>query len=220
MPMFRWIRYLVILFIIPIVLMLIYAIPFVHPISTLMIKDVILFNNYDRQWVDYEDISPHLINAVIVSEDGQYCQHNGVDWSALRGVINGGANRGASTIAMQTVKNLYLWPSRSVVRKAIELPYAMAADFIWSKKRMIEIYLNIAQWGPSIYGIEAAAKHHFKTSAKKLTRRQAAFLATSLPNPIARTPAKPSKGLIALARLNQRRTFSATNYLKCVKNEK
>jgi monofunctional glycosyltransferase len=215
--MFRYIRYVLISLITPIVLMLIYAIPFVHPISTLMLKDLVLFKGYDRQWVYYENISPVLINSVIISEDGQYCQHDGVDWSALHHVVRGGANRGASTIAMQTVKNLFLWPSRSVVRKVIELPYALAADLVWSKKRMIEIYLNIAEWGPGIYGIEAAARHHFKTTAQKLTSRQAAFLAISLPNPILRKPAKPSKGLTALARLNQRRTLIAENYLKCVK---
>ncbi|MGL4489907.1 MAG: monofunctional biosynthetic peptidoglycan transglycosylase [Rhizobiaceae bacterium] len=214
------IRYGMILALLPVALMLIYAIPVIQPVSTLMLKDLVTFKGYDRQWVYIEDISPVLIHSVMMSEDGQFCTHSGVDWKAVNQVIDdameGEPSRGASTIPMQSVKNLYLWSSRSVIRKAIELPYALVADLIWSKKRMMEIYLNIAEWGPGIYGIEAAAQYHFKTSAKKLTARQASLLAVSLPNPILRNPAKPSRGLNRLAKVNERRAAQAGGYVECV----
>ena len=216
----KLIRYGLLLAAAPVVLMVIYILPVVHPVSTLMLKDLVTLKGYDRQWVSIDDIAPVLIHSVMMSEDGQYCAHSGVDWNALNQVIDdamdGEGSRGASTIPMQTVKNLFLWNSRSIVRKAIELPYALAADLIWSKRRLMEIYLNIAEWGPGIYGIEAAAQKHFGTSAKKLTARQASLLAVSLPNPILRKPAKPSRGLNRLARLNERRAAQAGGYVDCV----
>ena len=214
------IRYGVMLALVPVVLMLVYIVPFVHPVSTLMLKDLVTFRGYDRQWVSIEDIAPVLIHSVMMSEDGQFCTHSGVDWSAVNQVVDdameGEPSRGASTIAMQSVKNLYLWSSRSVIRKIIELPYALVADLIWTKRRMMEIYLNIAEWGPGIYGIEAAAQFHFKTSAKNLTARQASLLAVSLPNPILRKPAKPSRGLNRLAKVNERRAAQAGGDVECV----
>jgi monofunctional glycosyltransferase len=214
------IRYGLIVAAIPVVLMLIYIIPIIHPVSTLMLKDLVTLKGYDRQWVYIDDIAPVLIHSVMMSEDGQFCSHSGVDWKAVNQVVDdameGEPSRGASTIAMQSVKNLYLWSSRSVVRKAIELPYALVADLIWTKRRMMEIYLNIAEWGPGIYGVEAAAQFHFKTSAKNLSARQASLLAVSLPNPILRKPSKPSKGLNRLARVNERRAAQAGGYVECV----
>lgn len=216
----KLIRYGLMLAALPIVLMFVYIVPFVHPVSTLMLKDLVTLQGYDRQWVSIDDIAPVLIHSVMMSEDGQFCAHAGVDWSALNQVIDdamdGEGSRGASTIPMQTVKNLFLWNSRSMIRKAIELPYALAADLIWSKRRLMEIYLNIAEWGPGIYGIEAAAQKHFGVPAKKLSSRQAALLAVSLPNPILRKPAKPSRGLVRLARVNERRAAQAGGYVECV----
>ena len=107
---------------------------------------------------------------------------------------------------MQTVKNLYLWSSRSYLRKFLEVPLALYIDLIWSKRRTMEIYLNIAQWGPGIYGIEAAAQHHFKRSAKRLSRAQASLLAVTLPNPILRNPRKPNRGMRRLAKLVESRS--------------
>jgi monofunctional glycosyltransferase len=214
------IRFGVILALVPVALMVVYIIPIIHPVSTLMLKDVVTLKGYDRQWVDIDDIAPVLIHSVMMSEDGQFCTHSGVDWTAVNQVVDdameGEPSRGASTIAMQSVKNLYLWSSRSVIRKIIELPYALVADLIWSKRRMMEIYLNIAEWGPGVYGIEAAAQHHFNTSAKNLSSRQASLLAVTLPNPILRKPAKPSKGLNRLAKLNERRAAQAGGYVECV----
>ena len=216
----RIIRWGLILAAAPIVLMVLYIPSFVHPVSMLMLKDIVTLKGYDRQWVAIEDVAPAVIHAVMMSEDGQYCSHGGVDWAALNQVIDdameGEGSRGASTIPMQVVKNLYLWSSRSVIRKAIELPYALAADIIWSKRRLMEIYLNIAEWGPGIYGIEAAAQYHFGVAAKDLSRKQASLLAVSLPNPILRNPGKPSRGLTRLARLNERRAAQAGGYVECV----
>ena len=186
------------LLVLPYVLIPLYRGGFIHPVSTLMLADLATFKGYDRQWVEFEAISPHLVRAVMMSEDGQFCAHTGVDWEQMKGVVDdalaGEATRGASTIPMQTVKNLFLWNSRSMIRKGLELPLAIFADLIWPKTRTMEIYLNVAEWGPGIYGIEAAARYHFKTSASKLTPSQSALLAVSLPNPIERVAGKPGKG--------------------------
>ena len=206
---------------IPVVLTLIYAIPFVRPVSTLMLWDLVTLKGYDRQWVDIEDVAPVMVHSVIMSEDGQFCGHWGVDLRELGGVIDdaidGEPVRGASTLSMQSVKNLYLWSSRSIVRKILEIPLAVGYDLVLSKRRIMEIYLNIAEWGPGIYGIEAAARHHFGRSAKSLSARQAALLAVTLPNPVKRNPAKPSAGLNRLASIVMRRAAQSGAYVACVK---
>lgn len=211
---------LVILCLLPFGLILVYRIELVRPVSTLMIADLLLMRGYDRQWVEFEDISPNLVQAVMMSEDGQFCAHNGIDWEQMRAVVDdalaGEATRGASTIPMQTVKNLFLWNSRSFLRKGAELPIALAADFIWPKKRTMELYLNIAEWGPGIYGAEAAAQYHFKVPASKLSARQAALLAVSLPNPIERVAGKPGNGMKRLANLVDRRAKRSGAYIKCL----
>ncbi len=208
------------LLLLPYVLIVFYLLPFVHPVSTLMLGDRLLLRSVERNWVDFEDIAPVLVQSVMMSEDGQFCFHGGVDWVQMRGVVDdaldGEATRGASTIPMQTAKNLFLWNGRSFVRKALELPLALAADFVWSKRRVMEIYLNIAEWGPGIYGVEAAARHHFGVSAAKLSRRQAALLAVALPNPIDRVAGKPGKGLRRLASIIERRASRAGEYVKCL----
>nr|WP_316656835.1 monofunctional biosynthetic peptidoglycan transglycosylase [uncultured Gellertiella sp.] len=206
--------------VLPYALILLYLIPFLHPVSTFMLGDVALFRGYDRRWVSLDDIAPVLVQSVMMSEDGQFCAHNGVDWVQMRGVIDdalkGIPTRGASTISMQTSKNLFLWNGRSFLRKALEIPLALSADFVWSKRRMMEIYLNIAEWGPGIYGIEAAARHHFKVPAAKLSRRQAALLAVSLPNPYTRIASKPGRGLRRLASVVERRAAGSGEYIKCL----
>lgn len=208
------------LLLLPYALIVFYRLDFIHPVSTLMLADLATFQGYDRRWVEFEDISPNLVRAVMMSEDGQFCSHNGVDWGEMKGVIDdalaGEATRGASTIPMQTVKNLYLWNGRSMLRKAMELPLAIVADAIWSKRRTMEIYLNIAEWGPGIYGVEAAAQHHFKIPAAKLNARQAALLAVSLPNPITRVASKPGSGMKRLAGVVDRRAKRSGDYITCL----
>lgn len=206
---------------VPVVLTLLYIPSFVHPVSTLMLKDLATFSGYDRRWVPLEDIAPVLAHSVMMSEDGQFCFHHGVDLGELKGVVQdalaGEQTRGASTIPMQTVKNLYLWGGRSFLRKALELPLAIWFDLVVPKRRIMEIYLNIAEWGPNIYGIEAAAQHYFGKPAKELTRRQAALLAVTLPSPATRNPAKPSAGLKRLAAVIERRAAGAGDYVRCLK---
>lgn len=205
---------------VPACLTFVYAIPAVHPISTLMLKDLLTGKAYDRRWVPLDAISPHLVHAVMMSEDGQFCRHDGIDWGEMNAVIDdalaGEETRGASTITMQSVKNLFLWQGRSFIRKAIEAPLALYFDAILSKRRIMEIYLNIVEWGPGIYGAEAAAEYHFKRSARDLTARQGALLAVTLPNPEHRHPAHPDLGLRRLASLILRRTARSGDYAKCL----
>ncbi|WP_017966106.1 monofunctional biosynthetic peptidoglycan transglycosylase [Rhizobium leguminosarum] len=211
---------LLIVLILPYALIFFYLLPFIHPVSTLMLRDLVLLRGYDRQWVSLDNIAPVVVQSVMMSEDGQYCFHGGVDWAEMRMLVEdtlkGQATRGGSTIPMQTAKNLFLWNGRSFVRKGLELPLAVTTDFVLSKRRLMEIYLNIAEWGPGIYGIEAAAQHHFKVPASKLTRRQASLLAVSLPNPIDRNAGKPGRGLRRLAGVIERRAQGSGDYIKCV----
>lgn len=203
----------------PPALTVIYAVPFVHPVSTPMLSDTVTLNGYDRRWVDLEDIAPSLIHSVAMSEDGRFCSHHGIDLGALNEVIedalDGERVRGASTIPMQTVKNLYLWRGRSYIRKAIEAPLAIMFDLILPKKRIMEIYLNIAEWGPGIYGVEAAARRHFGRPAAKLTMRQSALLAVTLPDPKSRNPARPTKKLNRLASIVRKRVGATTGHIAC-----
>ena len=146
----------------------------------------------EQRWVPLERISPQLVRAVIVSEDARFCTHAGIDVGELKAAIeealDGTSPRGASTITMQVVKNVLLWPGRSYVRKALELPLALLVDFAWPKRRILEVYLNIAEWGPGTYGIGAASLQAFGKPALALTADEAARLAVVLPNPAGRDP--------------------------------
>ena len=205
----------------PLVMTLVYAIV-PPPVSNIMLLRALGGAGIDKQWVALEDISPNLPRAVIASEDARFCEHRGVDWREFQGVIEDalekdeGPVRGASTIPMQTAKNLFLWDGRFAIRKLIELPVAMWMDFVWSKRRMIEIYLNIVEWAPGVYGAEAAAQHHFGKSAKNLTKRQAALLAAVLPNPIKRNAGKPSRGVRRIADRILIRMRGMEPYLACL----
>ncbi|KAA0968936.1 monofunctional biosynthetic peptidoglycan transglycosylase [Aureimonas fodinaquatilis] len=211
------------LVLLPVLLVLIYRSEAVRPISTLMLAEHFSFQPYDRQWVPLENIAPVMIRSVIMSEDGQFCSHDGVDWAEMSAVLDqafarGGPSRGASTIPMQTVKNLFLWNGRSYVRKVLELPLAIYADAVWPKHRMMEIYLNIAEWGPGIYGIESAARYYYNRPAADLSARQAALLTVTLPAPLERDPANPTAGLSRLADRIQARARGAGDYTACVNN--
>jgi len=173
------------------------------PASTLMLANRLAGVPVRSRWVALPRISPYLQLAVVMSEDAHFCRHRGVDWgelaAALEDARGGGLGRGGSTISMQVVKNLFLWPSRSLVRKAVEIPLTFVTEALWSKPRILEIYLNIAQWGPGIFGAEAAARYHFHKSAALLTPSEAALLAVSLPSPLERTPGAPGAGTVRLA---------------------
>ena len=217
----RLILFVFVLLLLPVVLTLLYLPSFIHPISTLMMKDLAALRGFERQWTPIDQFGDRLVNSVMMSEDGQFCSHHGIDLGEFRAIVNdflaGEATRGGSTITMQTVKNLYLWQGRSYVRKAVELPYAVYVDLVMPKHRIMEIYLNIAEWGPGIYGAEAAAQYHFGKSTRDLSARQAALLAVTLPSPLTRNPAKPGPGLSRLAATIERRAGHAGGYNHCLR---
>jgi len=146
-------------------------------------------------WRPLEAFSPELVRAVIMAEDARFCLHWGIDLRQVRAAVGealaGEPPRGASTITMQVVKNLFLWPERSYLRKAMEVPLAVWMDLVLSKDRIIEIYLNIAQWGPDAFGAEAAARRFFGTDAAAVSGDRALALATMLPAPAVRDPRSP-----------------------------
>lgn len=166
----------------------------VTPVSTLMLARWATLRSAERAAVPLEAVAPAVPLAVVASEDARFCLHRGVDWDALREVVEDedGPSRGASTVPMQVAKNLFLWPGRSYLRKGLEIPIALYLDLVWPKRRMMENYLNIAEWGPGVFGIEAAARRHFGKSARDLSRQEAALLVAALPNPILRNPGRPS----------------------------
>lgn len=191
------------------------------PFSTLMLASWLTGGKVEQEWVPLENISRHLVRAVVTSEDGRFCQHWGVDWTEVENALEraeetGRGPRGASTIPMQTVKNLFLWQSRSYVRKAVEVPLAYVASFFWPKRRMIEIYLNIAEWGPGIFGAQAAARHHFRTTAARISQAQAARLAAALPNPHVRNAGRPGPRTRVLSGRIRHRARRAGAPLNCI----
>lgn len=169
----------------------------VTPPSTLMLGRWLTGRPVSREAVPLSAIAAALPEAVIASEDQRFCLDYGVDFGAIREVVEDEDSpaRGASTLAMQTVKNVFLWPGRSYVRKGLEIPLALALDALWGKRRMMELYLNVAEWGDGIYGAQAASRHWFRKDARDLTRGEAALLAAVLPNPITRSAGRPSPGV-------------------------
>jgi monofunctional biosynthetic peptidoglycan transglycosylase len=190
------------------------------PLSTLMVARAIEGKAYERLPVRLGDVSPSVIASVIASEDATFCRNDGVDWGELREVMNSsgkiGPTRGASTITMQTAKNLFLWPGRSVLRKGVEIPIALVLGRVWSKRRTLEIYLNIAEWGEGIFGVEAAARRYFHKAASELDAREAALLATSLPNPIERNPSRPKPFQQRLAAALEAKASHAPEAASCL----
>ena len=175
-----------------------------HPVSTLMLWRSLTGRPVERHWIDLSAMSPYVPRSVVAAEDAKFCTHHGVDWGALREVMDdaedGEVTRGGSTITQQVAKNLFLWPGRSFVRKALELPLALWIDAILSKRRILEIYLNIAELGPSgQFGVEAGANYAFGRSAAGLGAREAALLASILPNPVRRSARTPGPGVRRLA---------------------
>ncbi len=182
----------------------------VNPVSTLMLWRWATGARVERAWTPLAAIAPALPRTVIASEDARYCVHRGVDFGELRAAIEDADDlsemRGGSTIAQQTAKNLFLWQGRSVVRKALEFPLALWLDLVLGKRRLLEIYLNIAEWGPNgAFGAEAGARHAFNKSARDLSAREAALLAAILPNPHRRSAARPGPGVRRLAGIHEAR---------------
>jgi monofunctional biosynthetic peptidoglycan transglycosylase len=191
------------------VLFLIVVYRFINPpVSSLMVLRWLGGTKIERDWVPLARISPNLRRAVIVSEDGRFCSHWGIDFAEVAAAIKrtpNGVPRGASTISMQVTKNLFLWPAKSYVRKVIEVPLTYVIEMLWPKRRILEVYLNIAEWGPGIFGAEAASQYYFHKSAADLTRHEAVQLAAALPNPRFRNPAAQSRRALIVARAVERR---------------
>lgn len=186
------------------------------PASALMVTQRLSGVEIDNRWVPLTRVSPHVVRAVILSEDNKFCDHWGIDVGEMRAALEkaeregGDALRGASTISQQVTKNLLLWPSKSPVRKVLEIAITIPLELIWPKARIMEVYLNIAEWGPGIFGIEAASLYHFNKAASRLTQREAALLAVSLPNPFERVAGAPGAGTQKLATTIERR-LAASN---------
>jgi len=180
------------------------------PLTPLMVLRQIEGEGLQKQWVDYEQLSPNLRRAVIASEDAHFCMHHGFDWNSIdqawEDYQSGERLRGASTITQQTAKNLVLWPG-GWVRKIVEVYPTVLLELLWPKRRILQTYLNVIEWGPGIYGGEAASRAYFGHSARALTGPEAALMAAVLPNPRRWSPARPTdyiraRAAIILARMN------------------
>ena len=156
----------------------------------------------DKSWRPLDQISPHLIRAAMAGEDARFCRHHGFDWGAVatawdRYQSGHGRVLGASTISMQTAKNVFLWPGRDWLRKGFEAWFTALIELAWGKRRIMEVYLNVAEWGPGVYGAEAAARHYFHKAADALDANEAVRLAAALPDPLSRSPSRPGRRLLA-----------------------
>jgi monofunctional biosynthetic peptidoglycan transglycosylase len=194
----------------------------VEPVSTVMLWRRMTGERVERHYVPLSRISPALPLAVIIAEDGRFCSHHGVDFQQIRGAIADADDlddlRGGSTINQQVAKNLFLWQGRSWLRKALEFPLALWIDLVLTKPRILEIYLNIAEWGPNgEFGVEAGSRRAFGKSARDLDRNQAALLASVLPNPAKRDARSPGPGVRRLAGLYVTRSVRAPEAAACVR---
>lgn len=191
------------------------------PLTPLMLLRLPESGRIDHESVPLSRISPDLVRAAIAAEDNRFCAHRGIDWNAVEDAVQeyeaDGKLRGASTITMQTARNLFLWPGGGFVRKGLEAPLALAIDALWPKRRIMQVYLNIIEWGDGIYGAEAAARHHFGVSARQLSRQQAALLAAVLPNPRKWSAGKPGPYVAGRAPRIAARIDQLGGFLDCVR---
>ncbi len=194
--LFRWTAILVLLFglIGPVIAVALYR--FVPPPMTyLMVQRMFEGHGFDRRWVPLNRISASLVRSVIGAEDSRFCEHHGFDLNAIQKAMEhneaGKKLRGGSTISQQTAKNVFLWPHRDWLRKGLETWFTVLIEGIWGKPRIMEVYLNSIEWGPGLYGVEAAARANFHMSASQLNPDQAARLAAIIPKPLAWKAARP-----------------------------
>jgi len=201
---FRWIVRLAAFFVLAsVALVLLYRVvdPPLTPLMVIRPMEGLAGGNLvgiDKQWIDIDDVSPALLRSLIAAEDGRFFTHQGIDWKAVEQAqkrneaSDGKKLYGASTITMQCARNVFLWQGRNYVRKALEVYFTYLIEFLWGKKRILEVYINVIEWGDGIYGVDAAAHEYFGVSASKLSARQAALLAAVLPNPRRWSPAQPT----------------------------
>lgn len=204
----------------PVILLVLYrVVP--PPITPLMVIRLFEGEGLSKDWTSLENITPSLPKLVIAAEDNTFCSHWGIELEAyqaqLEKSLKGRASRGASTLSMQLAKNLFLWPGRSYVRKALEIPLTLYVELMLPKRRIMELYLNVVEFGPGIYGAEAAARAHFNTTADKLSLQQAAQLAAVLPNPRRWSASKPSGYIQNRASLYRQRVDQlGPDYVACI----
>lgn len=191
------------------------------PITPLMLIRMTEGEGLSRQPVALEKVAPVLPRTVIAAEDNKFCVHNGIDFGAIKDAIEeheaGEGLRGASTITMQLARNLFLWPGGGFARKGVEAVTALAIDALWPKRRQIEVYLNIVEWAPGVYGAEAAARHHFRKSAAQLSAHEAALLAATLPSPRKWSAGNPGSYVQNRAVVLQQRSGQLGSLLDCLR---
>lgn len=162
------------------------------PINIYQAQEAWRLGGIEKDWVDWDQIAPVMARSVVAAEDANFCLHWGFDMAAIRDAIEDGGGRGASTLSQQVVKNVFLWHSRSWLRKAMEAGLTPVVELLWSKQRLLEVYLNTAEFAEGVFGVQAAAQHHFGVDAVDLTATQAARLAAVLPDPQGRDAGNPS----------------------------
>ena len=162
------------------------------PINIYQAQEAWRLGGIEKDWVGWDEIAPVMARSVVAAEDANYCLHWGFDMAAIREAIEEGGARGASTLSQQVVKNTFLWHGRSYLRKALEAAITPVIELLWSKQRILEVYLNTAEFAEGVFGVQAAAQHHFGVDAADLSALQAARLAAVLPNPKDRSASQPS----------------------------
>lgn len=192
---FRWaLRGVAIAFLIVAAWVIAYTV--LNPPTTIYIEqEKKRLGSVDREWVPLELIAPVMARAAVAAEDANFCRHWGIDMAAIRAAVAEGGQRGGSTISQQTVKNVFLWHGRSYVRKALEAAITPIMEAVWTKRRILEVYLNVAEFDEGVFGVEAAARHYFGIGPEALSPTQAARLAVVLPNPKGRSASRPGPGL-------------------------
>jgi len=225
-----FVRYSLFLLLAVVVLSLLVVVPFrwVNPPLTMVMVDRWLDKDGEfylhQDWVDWRDMPKQAALAVVTSEDQRFPQHQGFDVDAIVKAVKqankNGHLRGASTISQQVAKNMYLWTGRSWLRKGLEVWFTLLIELTWGKQRILEVYMNIAEWGDGVFGIEAASRYHFGKPASQLSPMQSALLASTLPSPLKYDPARPAPHLIERAswNLEQQRKLGGIQWLKPLAN--
>ena len=198
---FGWIVKLVLVFFVGSILWVL-AYRFIPPpITVTMLGDLVGGRGVEKDWMSIRQIDRDMVRAAIGAEDGKFCQHEGFDWDAISAAAqrnaSGGRIRGGSTISQQTAKNAFLWQGGGYFRKGLEAWFTLLIETIWGKQRIMEVYLNVVEWGPGIYGAEAAARHYFQKPAGALTIGEAVRLAAVLPDPLNWSPLRPTRRVVA-----------------------
>ncbi len=223
-PAFRVIRWLVgalaVLIFLPYFVAPLYRV--IDPVSTLMLGRWILGKRVEQTWVPLDRVAGVLPRTVIASEDARFCSHRGIDLTEMRAALEDAEDitdaRGGSTLTQQLAKNLFLWPGRSIVRKGLEFPLALWIDLVLPKRRIMEIYLNIAEWGPNgEFGVEAGARKAFNKPARELSPAEAGLLAAILPNPKRRSAVQPRPAVRRIAGVVQARAAQARSIDSCLR---